>query len=343
MILLDRIEVSRTGGAGTIELWQGDLTEPADDERLDLLVVSAFPDDYAPLPDTLIGALAKRGVSVAALAERKAEDLRANFSCWISEVLPQSVNVPYGRILCFEPDERGRAAELVGGIFRSLAPFVAGPDAIRTVAMPVVSTGDVGESIDDVLPALVATATEWLLAGLPLDRLKIVERSPQKAEALAALFANERERLVKTAGETSPDSREEYDVFISYCQQNASAVDLFVEHLRASDPELRVFRDIQEIDVGVAWQQAIYDAIEDCRKIVALYTPEYLASKMCQEEYNIARLREREEGGVLVPIYFMEADLPNYYRITNYVDCREADQEQLQKAAADLAGAIGRG
>lgn len=209
--------------------------------------------------------------------------------------------------------------------------------------MPVVSTGDVGESIDDVLPALVATAREWLSAGLPLDRLKIVERSPQKAEALAALFVNEKERLVNTAGETSPDSREEYDVFISYCQQNASAVDLFVEHLRASDPELRVFRDIQEIDVGVAWQQVIYDAIEDCRKIVALYTPEYLASKMCQEEYNIARLREREEGGVLVPIYFMKADLPNYYRITNYVDCREADQERLQKAAADLAGTIGRG
>jgi len=58
-----------------IELWQGDLTGLAPDDAVDALLISAFPDDYTPTPESLIGALAAKGLSVDALARYKDFDI----------------------------------------------------------------------------------------------------------------------------------------------------------------------------------------------------------------------------------------------------------------------------
>ena len=132
---LDRMSVEANR---TIELWSGDLTDPQA-PGADLLVVSAFPNDYLPVPGTVIGALEDSGLSLASLAADKEEDLRENFSCWLSR--PLDVSLPYKRILCFEPRVRGRPADLVGDIFRSIAPF-AHAFPLASVAMPLVAAGD---------------------------------------------------------------------------------------------------------------------------------------------------------------------------------------------------------
>jgi hypothetical protein len=46
-----------------ISLYRGDLSPIPSHQAVDLLVVSAFPNNYAPVPDTLIGALHQRGCS----------------------------------------------------------------------------------------------------------------------------------------------------------------------------------------------------------------------------------------------------------------------------------------
>lgn len=349
MELLDKISIRATGDAKTVELWQGDLTDMPPEEAVDVLVVSAFPDDYYPTHSSLIGTLYERGVSVADLAEHKEEDLRTNFGCWMShEIENSTLGLEFRRILCFEPHYRGRPPEVVGDIFRSLAPFLVDDHPITTVAMPLVASGDVGEPAEAILGPLVQAATAWMKAGMPLRHLKIVERSPEKAERAREQFAELKGaiepqfRSANSATAAPPStSRKLYDLFISYCRSNSDAVDSMVEYLRSLRSDVTIFLDRLELDPGVAWQAKIYDALDGCRKVVSFYSPDYLASKMCQEEYNIARIREREEGGVLFPIYLYSAQLPASWRTINYEDCREADVARLRRAGEILVGTLG--
>lgn len=351
MELLDNISVQAQGISKTVELWRGDLTDIPVAEAVDVLVVSAFPDHYAPTTGSLIGALDRRGLSVAKLAEDKEEDLRKSFGCWMSRELGQlAPGLEFHRILCFEPYTKGRPTEVVGDIFRSLAPFLVGDQAIETVAMPLVACGSIGEQPEAILPPLVHAAVKWMKLGLPLRRLKIVVRTSTNVALVAEQFAALKRELQPpspaepttrpTAPATSPPTsatQRDYDLFISYCWANSDVVHPFVEDLKRARPGVMVFLDRQELDPGVSWQAKIFDALDRCRKVVSFYSPDYLNSKMCQEEYNIARLRDREEGNVLFPIYVRSTNLPASWRTVNYLDCREADPGKLQKAVDALS------
>ena len=92
------------------------------------------------------------------------------------------------------------------------------------------------------------------------------------------------------------------------------------------------------LDQGAAWQQKIYEAIDASRRIVVLFSPGYLRSKVCVEEFNIALHRRRDTGEeILFPIYLYSAALPTYMRaLTNYEDCREGDPSKLRQACRKM-------
>ena len=128
-----------------------------------------------------------------------------------------------------------------------------------------------------------------------------------------------------------------HDVFISYSHANKDSVLFLVEELQRSRPQLRLFLDRNVLDAGVAWQQKIYDAIDDCHTVVAVYSPEYLGSKMCREEYNIARIRDRDsDNEILLPLYLYSVNLPPHMRVVQYLDCREADKEKIRAACRQI-------
>jgi hypothetical protein len=121
-----------------------------------------------------------------------------------------------------------------------------------------------------------------------------------------------------------------------------AAVDELVRQLRARRPDLHIFLDRLELNPGAAWQQHIFDSLDDSRKVICAYSPEYLASKVCQEEFNMALLRHREsEEGVLLPLYLFSAKLPSCMRILQYEDAREADNAKIALAADRLLSQIG--
>jgi hypothetical protein len=154
-----------------------------------------------------------------------------------------------------------------------------------------------------------------------------------------AAVAELRPVFLKAARAVAPVVKQKltFDVFISYSWLDRAPVDHFAEALQAAAPGLKIFLDRSVLRTGVAWQQEIYQALDRCRKVIALYSDNYLASKMCQEEYNIARLLHREsDGRVLWPIYLKSTTLPAYMRAVQYVDCREADFERLSEAARNF-------
>jgi len=332
---LDEILIATGAEPRRIGLYQGDLTAAAPGGHADLLLVSAFPDDYAPTVGSLIGGLHRAGLSVEQLAKDKAYDLRVNFGCWLSQPLSGlPAGLAFDRLLCFEPHHRGAPPEVVGDVFRSLAPFVF-TEEIRSVASPLLSSGDMGEDDAVMLRETVRAAAQWMSKGLPVEALSIVVRPEKDTCALEEEFGLLKTELAPLAPEKVVDWP--YDLFVSYAHQDQELVLRAVRDLTSTRPGIKIFLDQYELDHGAAWQQQIYDALAGCRRIAAFFSPAYLASKMCQEEYLMARIRHREEEGVLFPLFLFDAKLPLHYCDIQYRDCREGDSAKLRAAVETLA------
>lgn len=204
MELINTITVNRSSGDAAIELLQGDLSQLPEQHRVDMLVVSAFPDSYTPNEGTLFAALYHRGFDMQKWAEKKEIDDRDKFDCWLSKPLPHKFarKFNFQRILCFEPgcsDNTLEPYEVVGNVFRCINNFVL-PEVfnednqkrklfdIKTVAMPVLATGNQQVPVEQMMPALLEAAVFWLQKGLPIAKLKIVVYNSKVLDIAKATF-----------------------------------------------------------------------------------------------------------------------------------------------------------
>src|SRR5437868_1587243 len=126
MKLLHELQVSRSSGTAAIQLLQGDLSALPPEHASDILVMSAFPNNYIALKGSLIYELNEKGYSVGALALDKAVDLRIQLNCWLSKPLTAADQQKFNirQVLCFEPGEKIKEpAEVVGDILRCINTF----------------------------------------------------------------------------------------------------------------------------------------------------------------------------------------------------------------------------
>lgn len=342
MKLLDFIEIKGHNDK-RIDLYVGDLTALSPSEAFDLLIISAFPDDYTPTPSSLIGALNRKGLSVQFLADTKEIDLRDGFSCWLSkEFIPENPDLRFRRILCFEPSYLHRqertpygqrpifSPELVGDIFRSLMPIVAEKSDIKTVALPVVSTGDQRYSISEMLPPLLDAAINWLENGLPLNVIKIIAYTDvQMHEALPIFSTRKAEYMLSM--EAIKSQSVHYDVFISHANKNEYESKVVEYTLRQFKPNIKILTRNKEINIGSAWQPEIFENIDKCSVVITMLSSDYLESKTCKEEFNIAWIRSKEiDKDIIFPIYLYTTSLPTYMKVQNHFnDCRNGDKEKI--------------
>lgn len=345
--VLDAIVVKNDRETARIELCVGDVTRMPVDQRVDALVVSAFPNDYHPLAGSLMGALDAAGVSIRRLSQAPARDLRTDFSCWLSRPLKESESRTFQRILCFEPLRKGSAPEQVGDLFRAIAAVAFDDPPIRSVATPILASGYQRQSPVIMLEALVERAREYLKRGFPISVLRIVAHPPdylmeaERAHYMERIISTFRDLRRMTPTHSTAVARDraiyEYDLFVSYARPDGPEAGLLVESVRSAMPEARIFLDTRSISRGESWQHTVYSSLDDCWKMIALYSPSYLRSKPCIEELNIGLCRSRnEERPVVYPIYLATAKLPTYMELVNYMDCRECNREKLAAAGRDL-------
>jgi hypothetical protein len=325
MKLLDSVTVHRPGDKPRkLELYRGDLTALEPPEAVDVLVVSAFRGDYAPIPGSLIGALHSKGISVAALAREKAVDLRDYFSCWLSQdVTERHPSCGFRRLLCFEPVADAR--EVVGHLFQALAPFLGGKTQFSTVAMPLLATGAMGAAVHDILAPLVDEAVNWMALGFPLRCLKVVEYEGSAVPGQAApVFAEAKKK------------HHRWDVFLSYSHQDAAEADAVYGQLTGEG--FRVFRDSKSLPTGSAWWDEIRSAIRSCGYFVPLYSADYVRSDSCMSEFSIAVASNKP---VLFPVCLCGVgELPPFMTQTHMELCPKGDWERLREACRRLAARL---
>ena len=341
LTIIDSITIQKGTSRSTIEFCVGDVTSAGPKDAVDVLVTSAYRDYYFPMPGSVFGALNKKGLAVDELASHKEVDLRQAFSCWLSqEITNPPPGIQFKRMLCFEPDENENAGEFIGDIFRSIAPFLSGPIPIRKVATTLVAAGSSRRiRPEESLRHLVEAAANWMSSGLPIDCLKIICLPSQNVEALTALFAQ-----LKTqygAESTEQPSGFSYDFFVSYAHKDSREVDLFLDILSSQSQNLNIFLDKKNLNPGSAWQREIYEAIDNCSKVLTFYSPSYLDSKVCIEEFNIALCRHREsDEPILLPVYLYSANLPTYMKLIQFSDCREFNLNKFPEIAQNFIHTI---
>ena len=238
--LLHSIDVSDGSTLRRIGLYEGELTTILVEHKADILVVSAFPNDYTPSETSLIGGLERMGLSIGQLAAMKAHDLRVTCAFWLSQpITGPATGMNIRQAACFEPVALGPPATVVGNLFRGLSPFLDDRKS-QVVAMPLLAAGDQGFPSEIMLRAILDAAVDWLARGLAISELKIVERNPTRAVQLASVMADFKSKL--TATNLRPLETGIFDVFLSFSSEDSEAADIAKTELIRSHAAKESFR-----------------------------------------------------------------------------------------------------
>jgi len=217
MVLLSQITITRENADASIQLLLGDLTAIPKEHAADILVISAYPNDYSTVDkQTLMSALYNNGIIVADLAKDKEINLLANLNCWLSKPLPlqQQEQFNFKRILCFEPPPGDEKEKLVANIFRCINTF-AFDKQNNVIAMPVLASGNQKVPMEKMLPAILDAAIFWLESGLPLNCIKLTLRNEMQVTTALPIFikAKQQYELKRSAQAGTISATEAWKMF----------------------------------------------------------------------------------------------------------------------------------
>ena len=344
MELLSSLTLQHGKDNRRIEILHGDLARLPPSHAVDVLIVSAFPNEYLETPRSLIGALARNGISVRDLALHKQIDMRQQFSCWLSQRVEAHFN--FSHLLCIESGWRGSPPEITDDLFAALAPFLLTDFRNGSVAMPLIGAGDQAYGPVQMLEAILNGAVAWIERGLKLRLLKIIVHNDAVARDAASFFESFKRKHqprqnVGPGAKANRDDSDRYDVFISYSHTQALMANFLVSTLKTHTPTPSIFINSERLSPGTSWPTEIATALDASRRVVALYSPDYWASRMCKLELSAAWARQTDSGQtVLFPLLLEEVAIPYLFRTLQHVDCRINDKGRLADACSKLAGSL---
>ncbi len=151
---------------------------------------------------------------------------------------------------------------------------------------------------------------------------------PKEEEEMTLPLNNSELEEAILESEVAPASQNEtrksgtYDVFISYSRKNKPFVQKLYETLLAEERDVWV--DWGNIPLSVDWRAEIYEGIEKANAIIFVISPDFLASKECLAELEIAQELHKR----LIPIIIRDVDstqVPQVLAALNWLFFRRGD------------------
>lgn len=271
---------SHSGKKKTLSLIYGDMCEvPAE---YDVVVCSAFKNDYIPTPTSLIGALKyRKGISVEDLSLNPELDFRPQ-GCWLSK----ETGTCFRRIACVELldyyknySEEDLINIILKKSFSTLrfileqAEFSRIP--VATVALPILGTGDQGIETSYVIGTLISQCQLILQTNSNVQNIVIYERDKDKAYfAASALNA------------ALSEKHNPPDVFLSYSSKQIHTAKRIRDLLESR--QINCWMAPYSIPAGSCYLEVIPIAISQTEVVLLLLTPEAEQSRWVKKEIGTA-------------------------------------------------------
>lgn len=261
MPILNIIEVGTPHGSRSFELHQDDITQL--DDRVDLMVISAFERNYSPTPGTVIGALQDQlRISVDALSKDPEFDFRDQLGCWISKEIG---NERVDRIACVEGfATKFTPEESIQNLFAFLSLLDAKDIPIETVAMPVLGAGNQQQPAIEIIAVMLDESKKALTRLRSLKRVIFVAYSADRAEHLDEAMNDVlgRVRVVLPRGELVDALRSDINKTLSSIEHSTDSNGRLIDDLRRiiSDKDSRSF------EIGIVGRRLAESIVNDIRE-----------------------------------------------------------------------------
>lgn len=324
------------GRERVIEIWVGDIASVTDQAPVDFLVLSAFPNDYVPFPNTVISRLSQLGIDVAHAAADKLVDYRKDWQSWVSK--PVDDNPLLKHIVCFEPTREDPPETRVGNVFRTVREFLLGSDpsaeqSAETLRMPLLATGNQQASRQKMLEAILTQGWIHLGAGFPIKKLQLFLHPNE--EQLLSLLVDAGIQLEQAKNRWIQDFAVEHkttwDLFISYRHADVHLLQPLLDELKNLRKNPRLFIDKNELTPGGYWKQDLIAGLSRSRKALCFITDEYPGSAACMDEFNASVLRNHSVSRFLIPILNLKdksiSRLPESIQRVHCIQTKLPDQE----------------
>lgn len=251
-----------------VEVYAGDITDFP--ERIDVLTISSFQGNYTPVPGTLIGALYNNcNINIEELSKHPKLDARELCHVWLSEELVarsegrnsigrigdiELLPIPGYRLS--EPRDE-MAIRCFRAYFRMLELAITAGITVKTLALPLVGTGNQGLDMESLAAPLISECIAFLRRNNQAKRIIFVDKSYKKAQKMAEALENsytlahaessdyrqirlERARvrtIIKSNSNISKQfsKNEDRRVFISYSEEDTSILNVLDRVLEAKN------------------------------------------------------------------------------------------------------------
>lgn len=199
---------------------------------------------------------------------------------------------------------------MVEDLFRGLAPFLNDSQPGYSIAMPLPASGDQAVPIVAMLRVIVQSAFRWISFGLPIRKLRIVERSPLKASWMKDEFTLVNRDLKTRAEAQAKTERRPMRYLLSNAPEDFMLRDELIKSLQGLRRQkiLEIWHE-GLISPGMDRNSEIQKHISQDDVILLLITPDYLASDSCMEQAEIALRRHYQGEARLIPVLGRQADL----------------------------------